>query len=331
MDWRKFTIFFSVVTFVFVLNIFSGCVTGLLSITKSSRASRIIQCESENIPFIAHSILTFLSLEETTWAQEIENTSIFCDDYCDRMYSGFINKFVCRRICGICEEEGVEPCTTPARNPRRPEITRCKCGEECCVMGEMCCGRGFDNETCCPLGDCCGGWNCCEPGQSCCLSAECCDKPCCGGRCCGPEQICKNRKCVCRDNETPCGDECCQENEACTSQDGCISCPDGTIPCGDQCCPPINCNNGKCECASGKVLCKGECCPEGTQSCDPITGECSGCCAGETLCPSGYCCCLAWASCENGWDCTYNDPSGPPPELLPCGPCREGPSCLLCK
>jgi len=199
-------------------------------------------------------ILDFLDLKNT------DLTSAACYDYCENNYESQLNQLWCRFICGRCERENVEPCLTPARNPNRPDVTRCKCGEECCSMGTKCCGREIGEPKCCPRRDCCGGIRCCEPEQECCLNAECCED-CCGGiDCCGPEQICQNKKCVCPSGGKKCLNECCNESEVC---------------CGDQCCPPDMCNNGKCECPEGRIICNGVCCPLGKHiSCDALTGEC---------------------------------------------------------
>jgi len=285
MNRRNLTIFFFVVVFVFILNICANLVDDLENITKSPNSDWIAQYVSKNPPFFPYIIFTFLSLEKRAWAQEIEDLSDACYFFCENNVLGFINNRWCQFVCGECERIGVEPCIVPVPF-RSAGIVRCKCGDNCCNAGELCCGR----ET--------GKGACWKPlRQFCCKSSS--DSKACRDY---YEECCKKAN----------GDvECCPVDNACDPIDGC--CSEGEVSCAGQgCCPIDKCADGRCEgCPPDRELCDGTCCGAGEKCCETINprGETQyQCCPiGEELCGPfnaagpedvyGYHCCSSNKCC----------------------------------
>jgi hypothetical protein len=122
---------------------------------------------------------------------------------------------------------------------------------------------------------------------------------------------------VCRDDQTCCGDACCDNAyETCDGSGGCaFQCRVGETSCDNECCPVGQaCVAGECREPCGgiscdpasQICCDAVCCDEGTQACDPFTlystcTEKDVCAPGEYYIRELNYCCPATAACGALW------------------------------
>jgi len=307
------------VMIVCILNIGVDCVNGLFSMTAAPDNICITDGKTDGMPLLARAMLTCLGLEKRAWAVGFFDY-VDCLKFCKKEYPGIGKKVennrkdCIERVClGECKRIGVEPCTTPALDPSKPPVTRCKCGNECCAVKKLpdgtrgddkCCGIDTDDAHCIKYDQICCETTIsadhCESDEHCCVvegmseSSESASITCCEDDkefCCFDQDKVVSDCCANDGIEICCKGECCDDNE-CLKEEGC--CFEGYQVCGDKCCPPEKCNSNVCDigCGVGEEICGYECC-------DPdmcINGKCKYCPTGE-LC--GGDCCVP-GECEEG-------------------------------
>lgn len=124
---------------------------------------------------------------------------------------------------------------------------------------------------------------------------------------CPGQQTWNGNACVCPEQSTQCGSDCCPDGATCCDNGCCygecygeeLCCPTGSSVCDGECIP-----GNLCPCGPNETECGSECCPDGATCCD------DGCCDGEcdgagVCCPAGFNVC--YGECVAG-DCPLCPP-----------------------